>query len=69
MVAGVSSFVRQVDVHELYDIRICPGRHFSENSLFSMVSMVLAVYDISPPVDAQGNQIKIKPEVIPGLAS
>ena len=41
---------------------ICPGRHLSDNSLYSIVSCVLAVYDIKPPVDDQGNILKLKPE-------
>ena len=41
--------------------RICPGRHFSDNSLYLIVSCLLAVYDIKPPVDDQGNITKLKP--------
>jgi cytochrome P450 len=47
--------------------RICPGRHLSDNSLFSIVSCLLAVYDIKPPVDDQGNTIQLKPEFTGGL--
>jgi len=47
--------------------RICPGRHFSDNSLYSIVSCLLAVYDIKPPVDDQGNSLKLKPEFTSGL--
>ena len=46
---------------------ICPGRHLSDNSLYSIVSCVLAVYDIKPPVDDQGNTLKLKPEFTTGL--
>ena len=46
---------------------ICPGRHLSDNSLYSLVSCLLAVYDITPPVDDQGNTIKLKPEFTTGL--
>jgi len=42
--------------------RICPGRHLSDTSLYSIASCVLAVYDIKPPVDDQGNKLKLKPE-------
>ena len=47
--------------------RICPGRHLSDNTLYSIVSCLLAVYDIQPPVDDQGNIIKLKPEFTGGL--
>jgi len=42
--------------------RICPGRHLADNSLYSIVSCVLAVYDIKPPVDDKGNIIKLEAE-------
>ena len=46
---------------------ICPGRNLSDNSLYSIVSCLLAVYDIKPPVDDQGNTLKLKPEFTTGL--
>ena len=45
---------------------ICPGRHFSDSSLYSIASCLLAVYDIKPPVDDQGNTLKLKPEFTSG---
>jgi len=48
---------------------ICPGRHLSDNSLYSIVSCLLAVYDIKPPVDDQGTVIKLKPEFTNGFLS
>ncbi|TBU34090.1 cytochrome P450 [Dichomitus squalens] len=47
--------------------RICPGRYFAENGLFINVASVLHVFDISPPVDDQGNVIDIVPQVTDGL--
>ncbi len=49
--------------------RICPGRFFSENSLFSIVSHVLAVYDIKPPLDKDGKEVEMKPEMTSGMLS
>ena len=49
--------------------RICPGRHLSDNSLYIIVSCLLAVYDIKPPVDNQGNTTKLKPDFTNGLLS
>jgi len=49
--------------------RICPGRHFSKNSLYSVVSHVLAVYDIRPGLDKDGKEVKIIPEMTSGLLS
>ena len=48
---------------------ICPGRHFSDNSLYSIVSCLLAVYDIEQPVDDQGKITKLQPEFTSGFLS
>ena len=47
--------------------RICPGRHFTDNSLYLIASCLLAVYDIKPPIDDQGDDIKLKPEFTNGI--
>jgi len=52
-----------------YGRRICPGRHLSDSSLYSVVSCLLAVYDIKPAVDDHGDTIKLKPEFTSGLVS
>jgi len=49
--------------------RICPGRHLSDNSLYLIVSCLLAVYDIEPPVDNQNAVIQLKPEFTNGILS
>ena len=48
---------------------ICPGRHLSDNSLYSIASCLIAVYDIKPAVDDHGNTIKLKPEFTNGMLS
>jgi cytochrome P450 len=48
---------------------ICPGRHLSDNSLYLIVSRLLAVYDIKPAVDDHGNILEVKPEFSNGLLS
>jgi hypothetical protein len=50
-------------------LRICPGRHMSDNSLYANVSSILAVYDIMQPLDADGSTIKLEAEVTSGLLS
>lgn len=47
--------------------RICPGRHFGMNGLFINVASVLHVFDITPPVDEEGQAIKIEPRLTNGL--
>ncbi|KJA21835.1 hypothetical protein HYPSUDRAFT_140077 [Hypholoma sublateritium FD-334 SS-4] len=49
--------------------RMCPGRHLADNSLYSIVSSTLAVYDITPPIDDSGKPVELKPEVTTGLLS
>jgi hypothetical protein len=49
--------------------RICPGRFFSENSLFSIVAHVLTVFDIKPGLDENGKEVEIKPDMTPGFLS
>lgn len=48
---------------------MCPGRYFSDNSLFAIVSSVLAVYNIAPPVGEDGKLVKLTAEVTSGLLS
>lgn len=49
--------------------RICPGKHFSDASMFSIVAHVLAVYDLRPGLGKDGKEVKIKPEMTNGLFS
>ena len=43
--------------------RICPGRHFAEAGLFINISMILHVFDITPPMDENGKEIIIEPKL------
>ena len=63
---GISNIFFDIHLTEHLS-RICPGRHFSDNSLYLMASCLLAVYDIKPPIDDQGNVIKLKPEFTNGV--
>ncbi|RXW13144.1 hypothetical protein EST38_g12708 [Candolleomyces aberdarensis] len=40
--------------------RICPGRHFSNDTLFLMASSLLATFSIFPPKDEKGNRPPLK---------
>jgi len=46
---GRKCYVRTLT--EINTPRIWPGRHLSNNSLYAVVSSVLAVFDIRPPLD------------------
>ncbi|CDO71706.1 hypothetical protein BN946_scf184915.g50 [Trametes cinnabarina] len=50
-------------------IRICPGRHLAIPSLFINIASVLHVFDISLPLDENGQPIQIKYEQGHGLIS
>jgi len=54
---------------EINTPRICPGRHLSNNSLYAVVSSVLAVFDIKPPLDEDGKPSKLSADVTSGLLS
>lgn len=47
--------------------RICPGRFLSDTSLYSVITSVLAVYDILPALDANGKEEKVTPAWTTGL--
>ncbi|KAI0769932.1 cytochrome P450 [Fomes fomentarius] len=49
--------------------RICPGRYFAEAALFVNMARVLQVFDISPPLDARGDVIRIEPKMKDGILS
>ncbi|KAI0752761.1 cytochrome P450 [Daedaleopsis nitida] len=52
-----------------YGRRICPGRYFAEAALFINTASLLHVFDITPPVDEDGNPVKIVPQMSDGLVS
>ena len=47
--------------------RVCPGRHLAENSLFSLVSSILATFNITKKLDEHGNELPLKYEFSKGL--
>ncbi|KAI0752766.1 cytochrome P450 [Daedaleopsis nitida] len=49
--------------------RICPGRYFADAALFINVASVLHVFDITAPLDENGQTIKINPGMTDGLLS
>nr|VWO95115.1 N/A [Ganoderma boninense] len=49
--------------------RVCPGRYFTDATLFIFVACVLHVFDITPPLDEDGRPIKIEPRATAGLIS
>ncbi|KAG2147844.1 cytochrome P450 [Suillus bovinus] len=47
--------------------RICPGRWFADNSLWTAAVTILAVLRIDHAKDSNGDRIEVKPEFTPGL--
>ncbi|EMD39272.1 hypothetical protein CERSUDRAFT_93317 [Gelatoporia subvermispora B] len=47
--------------------RVCPGRYFSELSLFINIASVLHIFRISPAIDSQGQPIWRKPKLVSGV--
>jgi len=72
MVVGMSIPHRKYYVRNVYRIttpRICPGRHLSNDSLYAVVSSVLAAFDVKPPLDADGKPSRLSTDVKGGLIS
>jgi len=42
-----------------FGLRVCPGRHFVDSSLFFSVSCILSVFHVGPPKDELGNEIPV----------
>jgi hypothetical protein len=40
-------------------IRICPGRHMSNESMALMIASLLAVFEIKPPEDEKGRPLPV----------
>ena len=51
------------------EFRVCPGRYLADTSLYVAVSNVLAIYNIKPPTDDEGNEVKLRAEVTNGVLS
>ena len=50
------------NVLTLITYRICPGRHFSLNTLSIFIASVLHIFVISPGLDDSGNPVLLDPE-------
>ena len=44
--------------------RICPGRHFVDDTVFIVASSVLSVFEVTKARDEDGNEIPVKAETI-----
>ncbi|KAH9847427.1 O-methylsterigmatocystin oxidoreductase [Lenzites betulinus] len=44
--------------------RICPGRHFANNSLFIIVASLLHVFDIEAPLGEDGQPTRVAPNIV-----
>ncbi|EMD33482.1 hypothetical protein CERSUDRAFT_118062 [Gelatoporia subvermispora B] len=52
-----------------YGRRICPGRHFADDLLWLMLVNILAAFDISKPVNADGKVVEPSGTFISGLVT
>ena len=48
-------------------LRICPGRHLADASVWIVMVSILAAFDILPPKDAQGKEVAPDIKFITGL--
>ena len=49
--------------------RVCPGAHLAEMTLFLNIATILAVFNISKPVDGEGHEVEPKIEWVNGITS
>ncbi|KAF9237852.1 cytochrome P450 [Melanogaster broomeanus] len=49
--------------------RICVGRHFADVTLWSAMSMVLALFKLSVPKDEDGKEVSFEPEWTSGIST
>jgi len=49
--------------------RVCAGRGFAKNSLFSMIASTLHVFNITPALDESGKPINVEPVMTSGIIS
>jgi hypothetical protein len=66
---SVSGILEPMNTAFGFGRRICAGRFLSDGSLFSTIAHVLSVYDIKSVLDESGKEIKLEPDVTPGLVS
>ena len=45
--------------------RICPGRHLVEAIVFTVISSILSVFDVTKAKDENGNEIPVKFAIAP----
>ncbi|CDO71681.1 hypothetical protein BN946_scf184915.g25 [Trametes cinnabarina] len=52
-----------------YGRRVCAGRHFADEMLYLAIASVLHVFIIEPPLDENGQPVKVEHRQSPGLIS
>lgn len=52
-----------LNVYANLTYRVCPGRHLADASLFLTCASTLHAFNISPPLDASGNPVKLEARV------
>lgn len=58
--------MRSIRLHLLVPFRICPGKEFADSTLYIVIAMTVATFDISKAKDALGNDIEPLREYVTG---
>ena len=63
--------IRGATTHELRysSRRLCPGRHFAQATIAIALASILHVFDVGPPLDADGAPIVVVPATTDGVLS
>ena len=62
----LEDLVFHVDRQFVCFLRICPGRHLADNSIWLAIARILAVFDISKAKDVNGSIIEPKIKFVTG---
>lgn len=53
----------------VYVSRTCPGRHFSDLTLFMNIACILHTFNVTPALDAEGKPMKVEPRMQTAILS
>lgn len=65
--AGLFSKLLRFRATGLHEVRACPGKYFSDDTLTLMIANIIACFDIRPALDENGAPIPLALNVTPTI--